>query len=58
MKNSAASFGSTGVPFRISVTYRPIQELKPDPPTHGATARGRSGRSPTASGPSDSMSRS
>jgi len=31
MKNPAASFGSTGVPCRISVTYRPIQELKPDP---------------------------
>ena len=31
MKNSAASFGSTGVPCRISVTYRPIEELKPDP---------------------------
>src|SRR5438552_6888811 len=31
MKNPAASLGNTGVPCRISVTYRPIQELKPDP---------------------------
>jgi hypothetical protein len=31
MKNPAASLGNTGVRCRISVTYRPIQELKPDP---------------------------
>jgi DNA modification methylase len=31
MKNPVASLASAGVPYRMSITYRRIEELKPDP---------------------------